>query len=292
MPESLTEIDQQIADLQARVGQRIRIAREGQGIPRRVLSETSGVSQRYLAQLETGEGNISIALLLRVAGALGLTLEQVVSDQVADAPDVAGLFNRASPEMQQQVLDLLKTVSGPAERAGRIALIGLRGAGKTTLGSLAAKKLGMEFVELNIVIEEQSGMPVGEVMELYGQEGYRRLEAQALQHVIDTRDQLILAVSGGIVAEPETYAQCLSHFHTVWLRATPDEHMARVRNQGDTRPMAGNPEAMDQLKRILSDREGDYSKASTQMNTSGVSVIEAADNLAALIYANGLVGLD
>lgn len=290
MPETLTEIDQQIADLQARVGQRIRVAREGQGIPRRVLSEASGVSQRYLAQLETGEGNISIALLLRVADALGLTLEQVVSDNPTDQPDVAEMFERAGVETQQQVLELLKTVSVPAERAARIALIGLRGAGKTTLGSLAAKKLGMEFVELNFVIEEQTGMPVGEVMELYGQDGYRRLEAQALQHVINTRDRLILAVSGGIVAEPETYRLCLSHFHTVWLRATPDEHMNRVRAQGDTRPMAGNPEAMEQLKRILNDREGDYAKASTQMVTSGVSVSEATDNLAALIYANGLIG--
>ena len=286
--QNADSVEQAIGDLQSQVGQRVRKAREAKGLPRRALSDMSGVSQRYLAQLESGQGNISIALLLRVAGALDVTLDQLVSlstGQGAEFPLVE-LFAKADPKTQKQVQQLLMPETFTPKREARVALIGLRGAGKTTLGKKAGKKLDLSFVELNTMIEEQSGIALSEVLELYGQEGYRRMEARALQHVIDTEDRLILAVSGGIVAEPETYELLLKHFHTVWLRASPAEHMERVRAQGDTRPMAGNPEAMEQPKRILASREGDYARAEVQLDTSGAVQKDSVNALVKLIKSS------
>jgi len=281
--------------LQERVGQRVRNARETKGIPRRILSETSGVSQRYLAQLESGSGNISIALLYRVAEALDLSLESLVSDTeltLKPEPKIGELYENASEDIQAKVMQLLSPPHVQKARAKRVCLIGLRGAGKTTLGQKVSHRLDIPFVELNTVIEELGGMAISEVMELYGQEGYRRLEAQALQHIIDTRESLILAVAGGIVAEPETYTTLLNHFHTVWVRTTPEEHMTRVRAQGDTRPMAGNPEAMEQLKRILSAREGEYARAAAQLDTPDRRPGVSTDQLITLIRENGFIGQD
>lgn len=254
----------------------MRQAREAKGIPRRVLSEMSGVSPRYLAQLEAGAGNISIGLLQRVAVALDLRVDMLVSKDAlqtslsSQAMQVADLFHRAEADVQQAVMRKLGLE--PTKRARRICLIGLRGAGKSTLGALSAKALGLPFIELNSEIEAQSGMPVNEVIALYGPEGYRRLEAEAISRVIASHDELVLAVAGGIVGEAQTYALLLRHFHSVWLRATPEEHMARVRAQGDERPMAGNPEAMDQLRSILTSREVVYGQALAQLDTSGQGV--------------------
>jgi len=253
------------------------------------------VSQRYLAQLESGSGNISIALLYRVAEALDLSLESLVSDTeltLKPEPKIGELYENASEDIQAKVMQLLSPPHVQKARAKRVCLIGLRGAGKTTLGQKVSHRLDIPFVELNTVIEELGGMAISEVMELYGQEGYRRLEAQALQHIIDTRESLILAVAGGIVAEPETYTTLLNHFHTVWVRTTPEEHMTRVRAQGDTRPMAGNPEAMEQLKRILSAREGEYARAAAQLDTSDQRPGVSTDQLITLIRENGFIGQD
>ncbi|MCB1341746.1 MAG: helix-turn-helix transcriptional regulator [Pseudooceanicola sp.] len=276
-----------------RVGERVRKARERKGIPRRVLSDISGVSPRYLAQLEAGEGNISIGLLHRVAEALDHRIEWLLSDDDPWASDVArmaDLYRAASPEVRQAVMERLSADSPAARRMHRVCLVGLRGAGKSTLGALAGRALGVPFIELNREIEDHSGMPVEEVLALYGQEGYRSLEAQAVDRVICTHDSVILAVAGGIVVEPETYARLLGHFHTVWLRTSPDEHMARVRAQGDERPMAGNPEAMEQLRSILTSRESLYARAEAQLNTSGKPVETSAAELAALIRARGFLG--
>lgn len=282
----LSDTDQAMADLIARVGERVRRARDRKGIPRRVLSEKSGVSPRYLAQLEAGEGNISIGLLQKVAHALDHKIEWLVGEDdpwTSDALQVADLFRTATADIQAKVLATLAPGSSAQMRGHRVCLVGLRGAGKSTLGRKAGRLLGVPFVELNREIEEQSGMPVDEVMAFYGQEGYRRLEAQALSRVIATHDTMILAVAGGIVAEPETYNSLLSHFHTIWVKATPAEHMARVRDQGDERPMAGNPEAMDQLKSILTSREALYDKALAQLDTSGRSEQESLDELVTMI---------
>lgn len=276
----------------ARVGERVRQARERKGIPRRVLSETSGVSPRYLAQLEAGEGNISIALLQRVALALDAKLEWFITEDdpwASDTHRVVELFRVARPDVRARVLDALSPGKPDAPRAGRVCLIGLRGAGKSTLGAMAGKALGVTFVELNRVIEETSGMPVDELMALYGQEGYRSLEAQAVDRVIATHDSVVLAVAGGIVAEPDTYRNLLGHFHTVWLRTSPDEHMTRVRAQGDERPMAGNPEAMAQLRSILTSRETLYARAEAQLDTSGKTVEASLADLLSLIEARGFL---
>ena len=275
-----------------RVGERVRKARELKGIPRRVLSEISGVSPRYLALLEAGEGNISIGLLQRVAEALDHRIEWLVGEDdpwTSDALRVADLYRRAPADLRAKVLSLLAPQPEAAARRHRIALIGLRGAGKSTLGAMAGKALGLPFVELNREIEDQAGMPVNEVMAFYGQEGYRRLEAQALGRIVATHDAMLLAVAGGIVAEPETFKTLLTHFHTVWVKASPAEHMARVRGQGDMRPMAGNPEAMDQLKFILTSRETLYDQARAKLETSGRTPEQSLADLLAMIAERGFL---
>lgn len=283
------DADDEVARVMARVGERVRHARDRKGIPRRVLSEKSGVSPRYLAQLEAGEGNISIGLLTRVAHALDHRLEWLVGEDdpwSSDVHRIAELFRSADNATQARVRAVLSPDPAETSRAQRICLVGLRGAGKSTLGRRAGEALGLPFVELNREIEEQSGMPVDELMALYGQEGYRRLEAQAISRVIATHETMILAVAGGIVAEPETYATLLDHFHTIWVKATPAEHMARVREQGDTRPMAGNPEAMDQLKSILTAREALYERALARLDTAGRTEDESLADLLALIQTH------
>jgi XRE family aerobic/anaerobic benzoate catabolism transcriptional regulator len=290
-PENAAE--QEAAELIRVVGDRVRKARDLKGLPRRVVSEISGVSPRYLAQLEAGEGNISIGLLLKVAQALDLRIEWLVGrDDPWDSEGlrVADLFRAASSETRAQVLNLLNPEPLEAMRARRICLVGLRGAGKSTLGQRAGAQLGLPFVELNREIEDHSGMPVNEVMALYGQEGYRRLEAQAVERVIATHESMILAVAGGIVAEPDTYNLLLSRFHTIWVKASPDEHMGRVRAQGDTRPMAGNPEAMEQLKAILQSREALYERAHAQLDTTDSSEEESLENLIDLIRRERFLG--
>lgn len=284
--------DTAVALLIRRVGERVRKARERKGIPRRVLSEMSGVSPRYLAQLEAGEGNISIGLLQRVAIALDHRIEWLTGEDDpwnSDSLRVADLFRTASADIQQKVLQTLSPEPIEARRAHRICLVGLRGAGKSTLGALAGDALNIPFVELNREIEEQSGMPVAEVLALYGQEGYRNLEAQAIDRVIATYDTMILAVAGGIVADPDTYNSLLNNFHTIWVKTSPQEHMSRVRAQGDERPMADNPEAMEQLKSILTSREVLYEKALAQLETSNKPKEVSLGELLSVIQERGFL---
>jgi XRE family aerobic/anaerobic benzoate catabolism transcriptional regulator len=279
-------IDSSVRALIVRVGDRVRKARERKGIPRRVLSERSGVSPRYLAQLEAGEGNISIGLLQRIAVALDHRIEWLVGEDdpySSDALRVSEMFRAANARTQKQVLEALVPEFEGRSRDNRICLVGLRGAGKSTLGALAGDALGVPFVELNREIEDQSGMPVAEVMALYGPEGYRKLESQAIRRIIATHDSVILAVAGGIVADPETYNTLLGSFHTIWLKADPEAHMARVRAQGDERPMAGNPEAMEQLRSILTSREALYERAQAQLDTSNATPDVSLHQLLGLI---------
>ena len=289
----LPAADEEAQRLMQRVGDRVRRARELKGIPRRVLSEISGVSPRYLAQLEAGDGNISISLLQKVAMALDHRIEWLVSEEdpwTSQTVKIADLYRLANAEIRQQVLHLLKPEPDEELRAHRICLVGLRGAGKSTLGSLAAKAFDVPFLELNREIEDHAGISVNEVLALYGQEGYRKLEAEAVNRIIATHDTLILAVAGGIVSEPDTYKTLLARFHTVWVRAAAHEHMSRVLAQGDTRPMAGNPEAMEQLKSILASRAALYSEAGAEIDTSGKTLAASLEELKTLIDAKGYLG--
>jgi len=264
------------------VGQRVRQVRQRKGMTRRALSERSGVSQRYLAQLENGDGNISIGLLFRVAEALDHRVEWLVGAEDpwgSETERFAQAYAAAPASARRKVQEILATAEPARLRRQRIALIGLRGAGKSTLGRRLGVELKLPFLELNRDIEEQSGMPVDEVMALYGQEGYRRLERQALERVVATSDSVVLAVAGGIVSEPTTFAFLLKHFHTIWLKAPPETHMRRVAEQGDHRPMTGNPKAMDDLKSILTSREALYAQAEAAVDTEARTVEESVKEL-------------
>jgi XRE family aerobic/anaerobic benzoate catabolism transcriptional regulator len=271
-----------------RVGARVRSARTRLGMSRKMLAQASGVSERYLAQLENGAGNISILLLRQVAKATAIRIEDFLGEGETDAETLSLLdaVRRTTPEERKRLFELLSELrdqGGVDMKTGRVALIGLRGAGKSTLGRLVAERLSLPFIELNREIEAESGLAVAEIFSLYGQEGYRRLEQRCLKMVVARNPAVVLAVAGGIVAEPATYEILLRSFHAIWLRASPEEHMERVRAQGDRRPMAGNPAAMDELRAILEARERFYSRAEASLDTSGKSVETSVKELADLI---------
>ncbi len=274
-PDSIAATDQSLLD---RIAGRVRSGRKEQGLSRRALSSASGVSERYLAELEAGRGNISVLLLARIATALDQPIEALIAGiSERNASELAVRVGEAPPAQQDAIRRMLDA-NRPATsiQAGRICLIGLRGAGKSTLGQLAAEALDSPFVELSDEIETHAGLPVAEVMALYGQEGYRQLERQAIARVRDRHERVILAVAGGIVSEPETYGLLLRHFHSIWLKAAPDDHMNRVLAQGDQRPIRGRPRPMDELNAILELRQTLYAKAEAAVETSGKSVKDAA----------------
>jgi XRE family aerobic/anaerobic benzoate catabolism transcriptional regulator len=274
------------AGLLNRVATRVREARKLQAMPRRQLSEISGVSPRYLAQLEAGEGNISISLLQRIARALDVRIETFLSDSAqfdADEQRMRMLFRQAPKDVQMRALSLLAAQNPGSLRAGRICLIGLRGAGKSTLGKMAGEALNLPFIELNTEIVKQTGMPLSEVMAFFGPDGYRALESEAVSRIAAKHDRMILAVAGGIVEEDAVFSQVLERFHTIWIRTSPAEHMERVRAQGDLRPMKGNPAAMTQLKTLLAARTPLYARAEAQINTSNRTVATSLNDLVKVI---------
>jgi len=265
------------------LGQRVRTMRALRGMSRKVLARVSGISERYIAQLESGKGNVSIVLLRRVAGAMGAHLEDLIptADPAPDWQVIRDLLRKASPSQIAQAKDALAGSTGAAHKASfsGIALIGLRGAGKSTLGKILAKKVCWNFVELNREIERENGLSVAEIINLYGQEGFRRLEQTAVQHLLARDELMVLATGGGIVSEPLTFDLILSSFYTIWLKAEPEEHMARVRRQGDLRPMADDRSAMAELRNILLSREPLYARAAAVVDTAGLSVDAAAARL-------------
>lgn len=263
------------------LGQRVRSMRAVRGMSRKVLARESGVSERYIAQLEGGQGNVSIVLLRRVAEATGAPLEDLVAEparQPAEWPLVRELLRKAPPATIEDVKALLsgapveRAAAGPRIAVDRVALIGLRGAGKSTLGRMAADKMGWRFVELNKEIEREAGFSVSEVFSLYGQDGYRRYEQAALERIIAEPGAILLATGGGIVSEPVTFERLLSSFFTIWVKASPAEHMSRVRKQGDLRPMGADRAAMAELITILQSREPLYSRARAVLDTSDASI--------------------
>ena len=273
----------------ALLGERIRAARARRGMTRKILARDSGVSERYLAQLEGGQGNISIILLRQVAHAMGLPLADLVRDGPEQPVEFTLLMQslaRLEVPALAEARKLLMEKFGAAverERRHRIALIGLRGAGKSTLGARLAADLDVPFIELDREIERISGMSLAALFDLYGQAAYRRYERRALEAVLERHDRAVIAAGGSIVSEPATFELLLSACFTVWLKAAPEEHMSRVAAQGDLRPMAASAEAMADLRRILAGRAELYARADTTVDTEGASVETSLARLRAAI---------
>lgn len=272
------------------LGERVRSLRARKGLTRRALSVASAVSERHLANLELGVGNASILVLRDVAQALGSSLAEILGDETTASPEwllIRDLLRgRDDDDLRRgrvALAELYGAAGQPAARKRRIALIGLRGAGKSTLGQMLADDLDLPFVELNLQIERIAGYTIAEIHNLYGPNAYRRYERRALEETIQLYQDAVIATPGGIVSDAATFNQLLSHCFTVWLRAAPEEHMRRVEEQGDLRPMAGNQEAMKDLRRILASREPFYGKADLAFDTSGRKLSDAFAQLRAAV---------
>ncbi len=274
----------------AALGERVRLLRARRGLTRKGVALASGVSERHLANLEYGVGNASILVLQQVATALDCSLAELVGDVTTRSPEWLMLRellqDRSDAELRRARAALAVLFGGgqldPA-RGRRIALVGLRGAGKSTLGALLGDAMELPFVELSREIEKVAGCSIREIHDLYGPAAYRRYERRALDLVVKAHPAVVIATPGGIVAEPATFHELLAHCTTIWLQASPDEHMSRVAAQGDTRPMAASREAMDDLRRILEGRAPFYAKADATLGTSGRTVAQSFDALAQLV---------
>jgi XRE family aerobic/anaerobic benzoate catabolism transcriptional regulator len=271
------------------LGERLRLIRARRGMSRRILSQQSDVSERYIAQMEAGDGNVSILKLRAIARALGVSLTELLgerAERAADAMLIDGLLSRLTePDLQEarQLLQSRFAAAAAGRRHGRIALIGLRGAGKSTLGRMLAAERGVGFVELDREIEREAGMDISAVFELHGQPGFRRLERRVLERLVTEPAGAVLAAGGSIVADPATFALLLGNWRTVWVRASPEEHMQRVIDQGDLRPMQDNRQAMDDLRAILASREQLYAKADLVLDTAGRTPAQSFQELLALL---------
>lgn len=240
----------------AEIGRRVRTARGEMGMTRKELADASGVSERYLAQLEAGRGNISVLLLRKVAKTLQTSASELVAE--VSAQEMSGA-------------------------RGRVALIGMRGAGKSTLGAMLAAEMKIPFVELDRMIERESGMKLGALFDLYGAPGFHRLERKCLEAVLQKYPKFVLAAGGSIVNEAATLERLLTSCFTVWLKAKPEEHMQRVIAQGDRRPMARSRQAMQELKSILAGREPSYRRAHVTVDTSGKGVKQSLGELSEVL---------
>ncbi|MCU0898749.1 MAG: helix-turn-helix transcriptional regulator [Burkholderiales bacterium] len=263
----------------AALGERVRALRSRRGMTRKALSVATDVSERHLANLEYGVGNASILILLQVAQALQCSLAELLGDVTTRSPEwllIRELLEQRDETTLRRVRvaigEMLGTGGahgeGATPRSSRVALVGLRGAGKSTLGAMLAEDLDFPFVELSGEIEKFAGCSVGEIQALYGQTAYRRYERRALEEAIQIYPEAVIATPGGIVSDPATFNLLLAHCTTVWLYADPEDHMKRVQAQGDMRPMAASREAMEDLKTILAGRAPFYSKAEFRVDTS------------------------
>lgn len=262
------------------LGERVKALRARRGMTRKAVSLAANVSERHLANLEYGEGNASILVLLQVAGALQCTLAELIGDVSTSSPEwllirelLEGRSESDLRRVRVAIGELLGT-GGAGTVSPRIALVGLRGAGKTTLGQMLADDLDFPFVELSREIEKFAGCSVSEIQALYGQNAYRRYERRALEEAIQIYPEAVIATPGGLVSDLSTFNELLTHCTTVWLQAEPEDHMRRVIAQGDMRPMAASKEAMEDLKGILAGRAAFYSKAQLRINTSAQELDE------------------
>ena len=273
----------------AEIGRMVRLGRAKRGISRRQLAADSGISERYLAQIEGGHGNPSVNVLKSIADAIAVPVYELLPRTGLDnaaldrAQDL--LARLPATELPAIAAAMEERLGSAADRGRRIALVGLREAGKSTLGRKLADHLGVPFLELNRVIEQKYGASVAVLIELSGLATFRRYEHECLQRVIAEHDAAVIATAGGIVANPQTYELLLRRTHAIWIKARPEEHMARVIAQGDFRPMAHNREAMGDLVAILDARSADYSRAESQLDTSGRSVEQSLADLVRLVAA-------
>jgi len=260
------------------LGERVRALRSRRGMTRRAVALAADVSERHLANLEYGIGNVSVLVLLQVAGALQCSLAELIGDVTTRSPEWL-LLRELLEHRDEATLKRVRVVVGEmlgmgsagvgkGARSPRVALVGLRGAGKSTLGQRLADDLGFPFVELSREIEKFAGCSVNEIQSLYGQNAYRRYERRALEEAIQIYPEAVIATPGGLVSDAATFNLLLAHCSTVWLQAAPEDHMRRVAAQGDLRPMAASKEAMEDLKGILAGRAAFYSKAEMRLDTS------------------------
>ncbi len=259
------------------LGDRVKALRARRGMTRRTLAHAADVSERHLANMEYGVGNASILVLLNVAGALQCTLAELVGDVTTTSPEwllirelLEGQSDTTLKNVRVSIAQMLGTGSAAAnsERRSRIALVGLRGAGKSTLGRMLADHLGYAFVEVSREIEKLAGCSTSEIQALYGQSAYRRYERRAIEETIQIYPESVISTPGGMVSDAATFNTLLAHCTTVWLQADAEDHMSRVLAQGDMRPMAASHEAMDDLRGILAGRAAFYAKADHTVNTS------------------------
>ena len=264
------------------LGERVRTLRSRQGMTRRAVAMAADVSERHLANLEYGTGNVSVLVLLQVAQALQCSLAELLGDVTTTSPEwllIRELLGKRSEadlrRARVQLGEMYGEGGNAQERKNRIALIGLRGAGKTALGQRLANDMGFPFIELSREIEQFAGCQISEIHNLYGANAYRRYERRALEEAIQIYPEVVIATPGGLVSDSANFNVLLSHCTTVWLQADAADHMGRVAAQGDMRPMAASREAMEDLKRILEGRSAFYSKADLSINTSGRSEDQA-----------------
>ncbi|PUE13020.1 helix-turn-helix transcriptional regulator [Limnohabitans sp. T6-20] len=264
------------------LGERVRTLRSRQGMTRRAVALAADVSERHLANLEYGTGNVSVLVLLQVAQALQCSLAELLGDVTTTSPEwllIRELLSKRSEadlrRARVQLSEMFGEGGNAQERKNRIALIGLRGAGKTSLGQRLADDMGFPFIELSREIEQFAGCQISEIHNLYGANAYRRYERRALEEAIQIYPEVVIATPGGLVSDSANFNLLLSHCTTVWLQADAADHMGRVAAQGDMRPMAASREAMEDLKRILEGRSAFYSKADLAINTSGRSEDQA-----------------
>ena len=268
------------------LGERVRNLRSRKGMTRKAVALAADVSERHLANLEYGTGNVSVLVLLQVSHALQCSLAELLGDISTSSPEwllIRELLSkRTESDLRRarvQLTEMFGEGGDASARRTRIALIGLRGAGKTTLGQRLADDLGFAFIELSREIEKFAGCQISEIHNLYGANAYRRYERRALEEAIQIYPEVVIATPGGLVSDSANFNLLLSHCTTVWLQASASDHMSRVAAQGDLRPMAASPEAMEDLKRILEGRSAFYSKADISIDTSAQNTDESFQRL-------------
>jgi XRE family transcriptional regulator, aerobic/anaerobic benzoate catabolism transcriptional regulator len=275
----------------AAIGSEVRRHRAKRGMTRRQLAQASQTSERYLAQIESGTGNPSVSVLRAIAQALDLPCAALLPEAGARTAALGVILDLLAQVPEGELPALAKDIEtrvarpGSADRARRIALVGLRGAGKSTLGRMLAQHLGWPLIELDRLVEEDYGASIPDLIEMAGTATFRRHERSALDRIITAHEAAIITTAGGIVANPETYALLLRRSHTIWIKARPEDHMSRVMAQGDFRPMAQNRAAMADLVAILEARRADYSRAEAEIDTSGDAIEQSFAKLLRTVMA-------